>query len=541
MKNFKITKNTIAAALLGLTLTATSCVNDLRQEPITEVTAASLYKDFGNYKNLLAKLYGGLAVGGQSGGDGNGDIADIDGGFSNYMRLLFTLQEITTDEAVIGWNDGSLHEFHKMIWTPSNEFSNAMYYRLYTEIAFCNEFIKNTTDEKLNQNGISGANLDEAKVMRAEAQFLRAQAYYHLLDLYGNVPFVDETTFGSVPQQMKRAELFTYVENQLKDAEAGLKDPKTNEYGRADKAAAWSLLARLYLNAKVYSGTERYADVITYTEKVISAGYSLKQTVVQVPNESTPDPNDTMPKNISYESLFLADNNVNNPENIFSIVYDGAKTQTNGGTTFLVHAAIGGDMVAADFGVNGGWGGLRTTKAFVQKFESSDKRGRFYTDGQTLEINDLGNFNDGYAFIKYKNLKSDGTPGIHDNWVETDLPVYRLADVYLMYAEAVLRGGGGNMATALGYVNALRTRASASAVSVLNLDFILDERSRELSWEMTRRTDLIRFGKFTSSDYLWPWKGNVKDGIAVGEYRNIFPIPTNDLVVNPNLVQNPGY
>ena len=198
-------------------------------------------------------------------------------------------------------------------------------------------------------------------------------------------------------------------------------------------------------------------------------------------------------------------------------------------------------MVAADFGVNGGWGGLRTTKAFVQKFESSDKRGRFYTDGQTLEINDLGNFNDGYAFIKYKNLKSDGTPGIHDNWVETDLPVYRLADVYLMYAEAVLRGGGGNMATALGYVNALRTRASASAVSVLNLDFILDERSRELSWEMTRRTDLIRFGKFTSSDYLWPWKGNVKDGIAVGEYRNLFPIPTNDLVVNPNLVQNPGY
>ncbi|MCQ4034366.1 RagB/SusD family nutrient uptake outer membrane protein [Kaistella montana] len=520
MKNFKITKNTIAAALLGLTLTATSCVNDLRQEPITEVTAASLYKDFGNYKNLLAKLYGGLAVGGQSGGDGNGDIADIDGGFSNYMRLLFVLQEITTDEAVIGWNDGSLHEFHKMIWTPANEFNNAMYYRLYTEIAFCNEFIRNTSDEKLSQNGISGADLDEAKVMRAEAQFLRAQAYYHLLDLYGNVPFVDETTLGSVPKQMPRAEVFAYVENQLKEAEAGLKAPKSNEYGRVDKATAWSLLARLYLNAKVYTGTERNADVIAYCDKVIGAGYALKN---------------------NYESLFLADNHVNNPENIFSIVYDGTNTQTNGGTTYLVHAAIGGDMVAADFGVNGGWGGLRTTKAFVQKFEGSDKRGRFYTDGQTLEINDLGNFNDGYAFIKYKNLKSDGTPGIHDNWVETDLPVYRLADVYLMYAEAVLRGGGGNMATALSYVNALRTRANASSVSVLTLDFILDERSRELSWEMTRRTDLIRYGKFTSSAYLWPWKGNVKDGIAVAEYRNLFPIPNNDLVVNPNLVQNPGY
>ncbi|MCP2037935.1 RagB/SusD family nutrient uptake outer membrane protein [Chryseobacterium sp. HSC-36S06] len=520
MKNFRITRNTIAAALLGLTLTVSSCVDDLRQEPVTEITAASLYKDFGNYKNLLAKLYGGLAVGGQSGGDGNGDIAGIDGGFSIYTRLLYTMQVVTTDEAVIGWNDGSLHEFHKMIWTPANEFSNAMYYRLYTEIAYCNEFIKNTTDEKLGENGITGENLNEAKAMRAEAKFLRAQAYYHLLDLYGNVPFVDETTFGTVPKQIKRAELFTYVEDQLKESEAELKAPKANDYGRLDKAAAWSLMARLYLNAKVYNGTERYADVIANCEKVISAGYSI---------------------NPSYANLFLADNHVNNPENIFSVVYDGQRTQTNGGTTFLVHAAIGGTMNAADFGVNGGWGGLRTTKAFVNKFEASDNRGRFHTDGQTLEINDLGNFNDGYAFIKYKNLKSNGTPGIHDNWVETDLPLYRLADIYLMYAEATLRGGGGNTATAIGYVNALRTRANASTISTINLDFILDERARELSWELTRRTDLIRFGKFTSSAYLWPWKGNAKDGIAVAEYRNLFPIPTNDLVVNPNLVQNPGY
>src|SRR5690606_29607511 len=520
MKNFRITRNTIAAALLGLTLTVSSCVDDLRQEPVTEITAASLYKDFGNYKNLLAKLYGGLAVGGQSGGDGNGDIAGIDGGFSIYTRLLYTMQVVTTDDLVIGWNDGSLHEFHKMIWTPANEFSNAMYYRLYTEIAYCNEFIKNTTDEKLGENGITGENLNEAKAMRAEAKFLRAQAYYHLLDLYGNVPFVDETTFGTVPKQIKRAELFTYVEDQLKESEAELKAPKANEYGRLDKAAAWSLMARLYLNAKVYNGTERYADVIANCEKVIGAGYTI---------------------NPSYANLFLADNHVNNPENIFSVVYDGQRTQTNGGTTFLVHAAIGGTMNAADFGVNGGWGGLRTTKAFVNKFEASDKRGRFHTDGQTLEINDLGNFNDGYAFIKYKNLKSNGTPGIHDNWVETDLPLYRLADIYLMYAEATLRGGGGNTATAIGYVNALRTRANASTISTINLDFILDERARELSWELTRRTDLIRFGKFTSSAYLWPWKGNVKDGIAVAEYRNLFPIPTNDLVVNPNLVQNPGY
>lgn len=520
MKKFSFKNISVVAAILGASFMMNSCVDDLRQEPITEITAASLYKDFNNYNSLLAKLYGGLAIGGQTSGDGNGDIADIDGGFSNYMRLMFYMQEVTTDEAVIGWNDGTLPEFHKMSWTPTNEFNNAMYYRLYTEIAFCNEFIKNTSEEAMSANGISGENADKARVMRAEARFLRAQAYYHLLDLYGNVPFVDENTFGTVPKQMKRPELFTYVENELLAAADQLMAPKSNLYGRVDKAAAWTLLARLYLNAKVYTNTARNAEVITYTEKVINSGYSLHP---------------------SYADLFLADNNVGNPENIFSIVYDGTKTQSYGGTTFMVHAAVGGNMDPADFGINGGWGGIRTTKAFVQKFEPSDKRGRFYTNGQTLEINDLGSFNDGYAFIKYKNIKSNGQPGSQDNFVDADLVVYRLADVYLMYAEAVVRGGGGSMATAINYVNALRTRANASTISVLDLNFILDERSRELSWENTRRTDLIRFGKFTSSAYLWPWKGNVKEGTAVAEYRNLFPIPNNDLVVNPNLVQNPGY
>ena len=520
MKNFKIKNISLAILLLGASYAIQSCTEDLKQEPITDVTSAGLYKDFSKYPNLLAKLYGGLAVGGQDGGDGKGDIADIDGGFSSYTRLLFTLNVITTDEAVIGWNDGTLHEFHKMIWTPANEFNNAMYYRIYTEIAFCNEFIKNTSDQMLGSNGITGANLSEAKAMRGEARFLRAQSYFHLLDMYGNVPFVDETTLGTMPKQINRAELFDYVEKELKLAADEMKDPKTNQYGRADKAAAWTVLAKLYLNAKVYNGTDRNKDVITYADKVINAGYSLKD---------------------KYEQLFLADNHINNPEVILPIVYDGLKTQTNGGTSYMVHASIGGSMNPAEFGVNGGWGGIRTTKSFVEKFEANDNRGRFYTLGQTLEINDLGNFNDGYAFIKYKNVKSDGTPGIHDNWVETDLPLYRLADVYLMYAEAYLRGGGGDAAKALKYVNDIRTRANATPVNSIDLDFILDERSRELSWELTRRSDLIRFGKFTTSAYVWPWKGNNKGGTAVGDYRNLFPIPNNDLAVNPNLKQNPGY
>jgi hypothetical protein len=124
--------------------------------------------------------------------------------------------------------------------------------------------------------------------------------------------------------------------------------------------------------------------------------------------------------------------------------------------------------------------------------------------------------------------------------------MFRLADAYLMYAEAVVRGGtGGDMATAVGYINDLRNRAYGSTMgnitmADLDLPFLLDERSRELYWECHRRTDLIRFGKFTAG-YNWTWKGGTKEGNDVNEKYNIFPIPSSDLGANPNLQQNAGY
>lgn len=531
MINNKIKFKSITTAISFAALLATSsCTQDLEREPITDVTSASIFSDFNNYPAALGKLYAGIALGGQKGGDGEADVAGIDGGLSNYMRNLYILNEITTDEAVIAWNDGTLQTMHRMTWDSSSEYIGAIYYRIFTEIAFCNEFLRNTTDEKLTANNISGENLEKAKVMRAEARFLRAQSYYHALDLFGNVPFVTESNLpGSTtpPARITRADLFKYVESELIAAAADMRAPKANDYGRADQAAAYSVLARLYLNAKVYTGTERNNDCITYCDKIISAGYSLK------PN---------------YESLFLADNNLSNPEQIFSVNYDGIRSQTYGGSTFLVHAAIGGNMSATDFGVNGGWGGLRTTRSFVDKFPESgaDKRGRFFTNGQSKEINDLGSFNNGYAFIKYKNVTTAGVAGsdASGNFVDADIPLYRLGDIYLMYAEATLRGGNGNAALALSYINSLRQRAygdNSGNVTSINLDFILNERSRELSWELTRRTDLIRFGKFTTGDYLWPWKGGVKDGKAVEPTRNLFPIPAKDIIANPNLIQNPGY
>jgi hypothetical protein len=247
----------------------------------------------------------------------------------------------------------------------------------------------------------------------------------------------------------------------------------------------------------------------------------------------------------------VADNNVNTNEFIFTINYDGLKTQNWGGTTFITHAAVGGDMIAANFGIDGGWFGLRTTSKMVEFFPdvtgAADKRSQFFTQGQNREINDLTNFKDGFAITKYKNIKSNNAPGSNLTWVDIDFPLFRLAEMYLIYAESAARTGSATEKTnAVNYVNLLRQRAYGNAngniaVAALSPDFVLDERARELYWEGHRRTDLIRFGKFTDGSYVWPWKGGVKGGTGVPAFRNLYPLPSADVSSNPNLKQNSGY
>jgi hypothetical protein len=177
---------------------------------------------------------------------------------------------------------------------------------------------------------------------------------------------------------------------------------------------------------------------------------------------------------------------------------------------------------------------------------SYDRRAMFYTNGQNLEILNIFAATDGYAVEKFKNLTSTGVNGSDMTYVDTDFALFRLADIYLMYAEAVLRGGNGTITKALELVNEVRTRAytdeSANISQAdLTLDFILDERAREFYWEGCRRTDLVRFGKFSGGDYLWEWKGAVATGAATDSHFDIFPIPVADLGANPNLKQNTGY
>jgi hypothetical protein len=284
-----------------------SCMGDLDRVPFIEVTSATVFKDPANYKPLLAKLYAGLAVSGQQGPAGKPDISGIDEGFSTYLRQYFKAQELPTDEAVIGWNDGSLPSYHTMTWTSGNEFITAMYNRIYYQIGICNEYIRETSDEKLASRGITSP---EIKMYRAEARFLRALSYYHALDMFGSVPFVTEKdAVGSfLPKQISKADLFAYIESELKAIEVDMAEPRKNEYARADKGAAWTLLTKLYLNAEVYIGAGKYTEAITSAKKVIGAGYVIES---------------------KYQNLFLADNN-KSAEIIFPIAFDGTKTKTWG-------------------------------------------------------------------------------------------------------------------------------------------------------------------------------------------------------------------
>lgn len=527
MKNLNIK---LFAGLFAAAMVFASCTSDLDQanpDSAGNPTVEELYSDPQAYLQTLSKLYAGFATTGQQGPAGSPDISGIDEGFSQYIRGLWYLQELTTDEAVIGWNDQTIQDFHKHSWSANDNFINATFSRLDFEIKNCNEYLRQTSDAKLDARGVSGELREQIAVYRAEARFLRAVSYWHFLDFFGGrvglVTENDPTTYF-IPEQATPQQIFDYIDSELDAIDDIMMTPRSNVYPRVDRAAAWMLRAKLYMNAKTYIGTDMYAQAMPLLTEVIGSGYTLHD---------------------NYDELFMADNDTNGAQNefIFAVAFDGLNTQTYGGTTFLVKAPIGGSMVAADFGVNGGWGGVRTTSAFVETFPSAnDDRYNFHTDGQSLEIDDIATFTDGYAIAKWSNLTSGGVQGSDatGEFIDTDFPMFRLADAYLMYAECAVRTGT-DLSTALTYVNTVRQRSHAVNLGALSLNDILDERGRELYWEGHRRTDLVRFGKFTGGSYLWPWKGNTPNGSPTPSFRNVFPIPANAMAANPLLQQNTGY
>ena len=525
-----------------------SCVGDLDQTPLNKnITTGST--TFGNtavsYLGMLAKCYAGFSTGGIQGGDNQLDIQGYDGGSqAGYLRPLWNFQELPTDEAMCCWNDATIQDFHKLSWTPSDIFLSGFSARLYFNITTATSFLQATTSDQLSAQGLSQASMDSVKSYRAEARFLRALCYYHVLDLYRNGGMInDNSRIGTadLPPYATSQEIFNYIESELKDCQTDMLDASAGfnaNYGHANKAAAWSLLARLYLNADVYLGTSNtaqyYTNCIDNCKKVIAAGYQLEPL---------------------YENLYVTDN-YNSKEIIFPNLYDGTNLTTWGGMMFLLCSAVNADIQHLT-GSPAGWGGNRATQDFLARFtegeanyQMDNRYDMLYQGFNHPSIDDNSQFPQGIQILKYKNYDSKGNVN-QASFASTAFPVFRLGDIYLMYAEAVLRGGsGGDNATALNYINALRDRAEGSGgftdlritAAQLNLPFILEERAREMFWECTRRTDLVRFGKLISSDYLWQWKGNKKEGTGTTEtFRNYYPIPATDLGANPNLKQNVGY
>jgi len=542
MKSRTIIKVIFACVVL---IGATSCANKLDLFPENDLTATKAYSTPEGYKSVLAKAYGVLSVSGNDGPDKTSDLGGgLDGGSQvAFIRMFFNCEELPTDEAIVAWNDQTIHDFHDLKWTSNDYFLKGIYARAIYDITLINEYLRESTDDKLAGRGITGTTAADIKTSRAEVRFLRAFNYWVMMDLFGKSTFITEDdgigTF--LPPEISRKDLFTYIETELKAIDGDLATAKTAEYGRVDQAAEWALLARIYLNAEVYTGTKRYNDAITYSKKVIDAGYSL------------------LP---GYFRLFMADNDKFTNEIIWAINCDGLKTQAYGNTSFFIHAASGKDY--ADYGSSGAWNGYRATASFGDKFPkdgsgnidiTKDVRGKaFYTSlysGTPAQaaintIDDVGNFEKGYHIKKYVNIRSDGL-AVSDTtkaYSDIDFPVFRLSEMYLIYAEAVLRGGtGGDLGTSLTYVNRIRARAGASLYSSgdITLQNMLDERARELFWEGHRRTDLIRYDQLTTSTYLWPWKGGIASGTAVDSKYNLFAIPSDNITANPNLKQNTGF
>lgn len=524
-------------AFIGLfLLSATSCINDLdvRVDDDELFTSEQFYANPESYKQFLAKIYAGLAVTGQSSnaGTGSSDLgSEADGGpnegFSQYLRGYWQMQELTTDEAIIAWGESdnpTIRDLNFNTYNADNVFNEAFFARLFFQVGLVNEFLRETTDEKLASRGVSEELKGQIKTFRAEARFLRALTFYHAIDLYGKMPFATENDpIGTKPVMQSRQFMFDYVISELTAIEGELPAPRANEYGRADKAAVWMLKSKLFINGKIYTGTDKSTEALTEVEKVIGSAYKVAQ--------------------IPYANLFKADNNTNGAQEeiIFPINFDGVRTKTYGGTTYLIHASCTND-VGTTLGIDFGWQGFRVRQEFINTVGNDQRVLKVAGNSDPAFISDYSKFDQGAKLIKFSNKTSTGANGSDANFADADFPIFRMADAYLMYAELAVVNGKGSIGTALQYVNALRTRASVANVTqnALNADFILNERARELYWEGYRRQDLIRFGKYLSG-YNWQWKGGSINGNNLPEARLLFPIPNKYLNLNKNLTQNPGY
>jgi len=458
--------------------------------------------DYGQ-DSLFTNIYNRLIRTGSCTPSGCNDIQDADEGNTAFTRALSYLNDVTSDQVYWVWNDMGVNELRHNIFKPDNKVFSAMFQRLYYNIYLCNSFLSHATP-------------DDA-VRTAEVRFIRAYMYYQLMDLFANVPIVTNNADFFRVEQATRAQLYDFVVSELTTAEEGMLATKTDYY-RLDKVAAWLLLSRVYLNSEVYAGKQDFTKAAEYAYKVLQSNYAL-----------CPD----------YTYLFMGDNNTNGAqcEIIWALREEGSMHSCYGGSLYAVAAYADG---RSDIGINSSWTCINTLAKLTQLFKNDTDEDRYlFIESDAWFDNKAGR-----TILKWTGLYSNGERGTDANWPDTDIPLFRMAEAYLNYAEAVLRGGtmqGG--LTALQAVNAVRQRAGAAAFQTVTLDNILDERGREFYTEGIRRPDLVRFNKFGGeTGYSWKYKGDGStSGVNFPAYMNIYPIPESMLIRNPKLVQNEGY
>lgn len=516
---------------LSLGVGASSCVDDLDVTPDdpnkkTELTTAD------EWYGYFSSLYGNLLY------EGGLTPSGVDGGAGTWMRCHWNLQEIVADEAIIlaKWNDPGYNDLKFNTWMTDNTWMYMAYQREATSAKLCSEFLSKVDGAKA-----CGVSDELIAQMKSEARVLRAYCYYYMIDLFGKGPWITTQLVGENAPVLERAELFEAVTAELEDviANGALVPSKQQQYLRLSKEAAHMLLAKLYLNAEVYAGTPMYDKCAAHCKAIIDAGT----------NTLAPE----------YKYLFCASNDKyvgKGQEIIWAIPQDANNMTTWGGTTYLTAGAYVEsvpDEVLNRLGALGQtpWTGLKVRPELVQVFDKDgssrqgDKRYLFY-EGEFQEgvqnLNDYSETSDGYMCVKYTYTSEDdyentANIALTNQVCNTDYPLFRLADTYLMLAECQKRGVSGADPD-FGYFNKVRARAGLAPLNNPTLDEILNERQRELYWEGHRRSDLVRFGKYTGNAYNWSWKGGIYEGRALDSYRNVFAIPYQ---YAGTVGQNPGY
>lgn len=470
----------------------------------------------------------------------------IDSGTTQLTRALFACQEITTDECFCAWSNDRY-----VAPMQTNNYGSetldpvfGVFFRTMQIITYSNEFLRQTEEDKLDSRGANDTVKARVAELRAEARMIRALCYWMAMDTFGDFPIVTEMVNPSLelPAKAPRSKVFAYIIDQLEQL---CDDPAfaaaQSNYPRMDKGSALALLSRLYLNAEVYTGMPEWERCKVTCEEIFTLGYRLAPT---------------------YAELFRGDNGENpDARNEFLIAIPYESTTTSyGGTSFIINSSLSG--------IDGGWGGLHLSGAFVNRFfdisnadfatgayDCTDERGKLFDmagspyNGEFMDVDNVYNFNYGWRYYKYNNIPHDMTADTYvpaGSFSDVDLPIIRLGEIYLTYAEACVRLGDGMRAQPKMDELAVRTGTKAIALPAMwdasARDMFVAERARELMWEMCRRTDLIRYDLFSGGDYLWPLKGGETiEGQPFSEDMEFFPLLDSYITDNPNLLSLDAY